>query len=88
MNWAFETTAAQLAAAEPNVELADGEEAAPDPVLVEAARDVGATIAEALGGADEYSVTVHAHETLQGSGFRPGHVSVVVSRLDPARGGA
>lgn len=85
MNWALETTAAELAATEPNVELAEGEEGAPDPALVKAVRAAAAKVVGGLGG-DELAVTIHAHETLQGNAFRPAHVSIVVSRLDPARG--
>lgn len=76
MNWHVEGD-------ELRVEHAEGENTEPDKQLVTAARRAATSLAKKLGG--ECHVEVHGHETTVGKGFRPGHVTLSVSRLDPKR---
>lgn len=86
MNWQL-NTADKLTDAE--LEVARGEndkpDIDPDPALVKAARKAAADIAGALGKSADHHIEVRGHETTRGRGFRPGHVTISVSRLDPKR---
>ena len=82
MNWRIETTGA-ASGADVDVQLAEDETAEPTPALLAAAIAAGDSLAATLGG--EVSVTVNGHETTTGDDFRPAHVTVTVSRLDPDR---
>ena len=75
MNWAIGADG-KLA-----VELAEGEDAEPSKALVTKARRAAKSLAGELGG--EVHVELHGHETTAGRGFRPGHVTVTVSRANP-----
>lgn len=79
MNWRITTDSRHLANAEPEVELAEGEDAKPSQTLVNSARQAARDIASKLEGSAH--IEVHAHETTEGRGFRPGHVIVTVSKL-------
>jgi hypothetical protein len=85
MNWRIETTADSLKGHKATVERAEHEpdSAKPDPKVVTAARSAAKSLAAKLGG--DVHVTIHGHETTEGEGFKPGYVTVTVSRLDPAR---
>lgn len=75
MNWHVDSEG------ELTVELAEKEEAEPDKQLVATAKRAATSIAKKLSG-DTY-VGIHGHETTSGRGFRPGHVTLTVSKLDP-----
>lgn len=58
----------------------------PADALVAAAHQVAGSMVDALTAAgDEVSLSINAHETIEGDGFRPAHISITVSRLDPNR---
>lgn len=67
------------------VDTAEGEEAEPDKALVAAARKAAATLAAKLAGSKDHHVEITGHETTSGRGFRPGHVTITVSRIGPKR---
>jgi hypothetical protein len=76
MNWHIDSDG------ELHLELAEKEKAEPaDKQLVATAKRAATSIAKKLGG--KTSVEIHGHETTSGRGFRPGHVSVTVSKVDP-----
>lgn len=79
MNWRIDTTSDKLAKAEPIVELAENEDAEPSKPLVNAARKAARELAAKQQGT--CSIEIHGHETTKGRGFRPGHVTVTVSKL-------
>ena len=78
MNWRIEGLDGDV-----EVELAEGEKAEPDKALVAAARRSAKSVAAKLDG--EVHVEVQGHETTTGRGFRPRHVAITVSQLDPKR---
>lgn len=86
MNWHITSEAKKLKDAELVVEHGDqdNDKAEPDPKLVAAARKAAGAIASTLGSKDVH-VEIHAHEATKGRGFRPGHVVLTVSKLDPKR---
>lgn len=60
--------------------------AQPDNALVTAAHQVAGSMVDALtASGDEVSLSINAHETTEGDGFRPAHITITVSRLDPKR---
>lgn len=84
MNWHIETTGDKLKEAKPDIQHGEHETATtkPKPKLLTAARNAADKLATELGG--DTLVTIDAHDTTEGEGFRPGHVTVTVSRVDPA----
>lgn len=86
MNWHLSTEAKKLKDVELDVEHGDqdNDKAEPDDKVVAAAKKAAATIASALDSKDIH-VEIHAHEATKGRGFRPGHVVLSVSNLDPNR---
>jgi hypothetical protein len=77
------TLAKDLAAAEPEHTHANRED--DSKTLALPSVDVLAPLVAAVAGkaSDPVLVTIGVHETTQGRGFRPGHVFVAVSKLDP-----
>lgn len=89
MNWRIECDAKEISSAEIQVELSESEEGkkskpSPSDDLVKVVRKAGKDIADALGSAAVH-FEANVHETTEGRGFRPGHVSFSVSKLDPKR---
>jgi hypothetical protein len=83
VNWSIATIASELKGKRAELSLGEHEspEAKPDAKLVSAARKAATELAKLLGG--EVSVEIHGHETTDGDSFRPAHVTLTVSRLDP-----
>lgn len=89
MNWRLECDAKDISKADITVDLAESEEAKkpkpqPNADLVKAVRSAGKEIADTLGSKDVH-FEANVHETTEGRGFRPGHVSFTISKLDPKR---
>lgn len=85
MNWRIATTVDELRSADIDVvpHTDDDPDAEPEKAHLTAARTASRTLAKALGG--EVAVTIDGHETMHGTGFRPAHIIVTISRLDPNR---
>lgn len=85
MNWRIEATVDELRTAELDAahHSDDDPDAEPSKELLTAARQAARTLAKALDG--DVQVTIEGHETAHGKGFRPAHITVTTSRLDPKR---
>lgn len=86
MNWRIACEAKDLKDTEPVVEHGDqdNEKAEPDKALVDLAVKAAESIASKLDSKDVH-VEINGHEATKGRGFRPGHVAISVSKLDPKR---
>lgn len=84
MNWRLAGHHKKVAAQDIEIDHAEDEDpgkAKPTPGLVEAARTAADQLANELGG--NVHVEIHGHETTKGRGFRPGHVIITASKVDP-----
>lgn len=86
MNWRIEGDATSVEDADLIVDHGDQDDpkAKPDPKLVAAARATALAVAGTLKAKDVH-VEVHGHETTKGRGFRPAHLTLSISSLDPKR---
>lgn len=89
MNWRIECDAKDISKADIHVDLSESEEAkkpkpGPSEDLVKAVRKAGKEISDTLVSKDVH-FEANVHETTEGRGFRPAHVSFSISKLDPKR---
>lgn len=86
MNYRLEAQASKIQTADLEVTHAEGEDKkeTPDADLLAYAKTAASKLAEKIG-TDDTAITIQGHQTTKGRGFRPGHIELVISLLDPKR---